>query len=462
MRKTIMPASGSNSPPTKKKRRRCLRSERIIAPWTQKKKRKHEELIEILIPTIRKVVRTELKRQSPPSVPRSPVNQIQASNVISPQLQFKNPLPHTLYANSTDISFEVAIRIGEENVVTGPLSSIRVKLMVLSGDFEKEYWTKKEFKEKVVSPRKGKGPLLMGKVVIALEGGVGTFNNIKIRDNSSWTSSGSFRLGLKGMRSNSVQERILEARSEAFVVKDPRGELSQKRDYPLLADKTWRLKNIRENGVYFRNLKDKGIKTVQEFLQAYNLDAPSLLKNLVEDLKEQAKQNREGIIKYNGQPSFTPTPSRLPELHEVASIEAASFYWPNAGVIIQRNELATANSMHHSIRAPLSEVMTNTQSFGQMHSNNLNLLAASRVQQQEARFLQNFQAPQAFTSHDQDNTFSASNLTDNLQVPATMFASHENFFNLVDQNANTVNETVNASFHQPTAAWSTRKAPNLS
>lgn len=155
---------------------------------------------------------------------RSPVNQIQASNVISPQLHFKNPLPHTLYANSTDISFEVAIRIGEENVVTGPLSSIRVKLMVLSGDFEKEYWTKKEFKEKVVSPRKGKGPLLMGKVVIALEGGVGTFNNIKIRDNSSWTSSGSFRLGLKGMRSNSVQERILEARSEAFVVKDPRGE----------------------------------------------------------------------------------------------------------------------------------------------------------------------------------------------------------------------------------------------
>lgn len=56
------------------------------------------------------------------------------------------------------------------------------------------------------------------------------------------------------------------------------------------------------------------------------------------NLKEEANQNREEIIKYEGQPSFTPTSSRLPELHEVASIEAAPLYRPNADLIIHRSK----------------------------------------------------------------------------------------------------------------------------
>ena len=77
---------------------------------------------------------------------------------------------------------------------------------------------------------------------------------------------------------------------------------------------------------------------IRKFSHWFLINQLFYLQNLVEDLKEQAKQNREGIIKYNGQPSFTPTPSRLPELHEVASIEAASLYRPNAGVIIPRSK----------------------------------------------------------------------------------------------------------------------------
>ena len=53
---------------------------------------------------------------------------------------------------------------------------------------------------------------------------------------------------------------------------------SQKCDRPLLVDKIWRLRNIRKNGQYCRKLNEKGVETVQEFLQAYNLDAHSLQK----------------------------------------------------------------------------------------------------------------------------------------------------------------------------------------
>lgn len=127
--------------------------------------------------------------------------------------------------------------------------------------------------------------------------------------------------------------------------------------------------------------------------------------------------------------------------------------------------------MHHSIRPPLSDVMTNqpqqgnTRLFGQMHSNNFSLIADSPVPQLDTHFLQNLQPSRAFIFNNQNNTFSASNVSDNLHgdyVPTTMVASHENFSNIMDQNTNSVNETVDASFHQSTVAWSRRKAPNLS
>lgn len=160
---------------------------------------------------------------------RSPAYQIQEPDVLCLHLRFKNPLPDPLFTGSSIPPAEIVITRGnsEETVVSGPSSSISVKMVVLYGDFEREGWTAKDFQDNVVCARKGRGPLLIrkeGKVVIALRNGVGTFRDIQFMDNSSWTRSGKFRLGVKAVRGRDIQDRIMEARSEAFVVRDKRGE----------------------------------------------------------------------------------------------------------------------------------------------------------------------------------------------------------------------------------------------
>lgn len=157
---------------------------------------------------------------------RSSINQIQAPDAMHLQLHFKNPLSKTLYTNTSISPADIVVRKrnSEETVVTGPSSSIRVEMVVLYGDFKKEDWTEKEFNDNVASARTGKGSLLMGTVDIRLSGGVGTFNDIKLTDNSTKRRSGRFRLGVKVVEGNGIQERIMEARSEAFYVRDKRGE----------------------------------------------------------------------------------------------------------------------------------------------------------------------------------------------------------------------------------------------
>ena len=158
---------------------------------------------------------------------RSPVNQIEAPDAICAQVHFKNVFSHTFFTDTYIAPIDIVIRSGDsgETIATGPLSSICVELVVLPGDFEKEDWTAEEFKDKVVSPRKNKGNLLTGTKEITLKSGVGTFNDIKFTDISGkTTSSGRFRFGVKVLQGNDIQDRIMEARSEPFVVRDKRGE----------------------------------------------------------------------------------------------------------------------------------------------------------------------------------------------------------------------------------------------
>lgn len=160
---------------------------------------------------------------------RPPAYQSQEPDVLCLHLRFKNTLPDPLFTGTRISPAEIVIRRGnsEETVVSGPSSSISVKMVVLYGDFEREGWTAKDFQDNVVCARQGRGPLLIskeGKVVIALRNGVGTFRGIQLTDNSSWTRSGTFRLGVKAVQGRDIQHRIMEARSEAFAVRDKRGE----------------------------------------------------------------------------------------------------------------------------------------------------------------------------------------------------------------------------------------------
>ena len=104
------------------------------------------------------------------------------------------------------------------NVVqTEPESAAKLNIVVLEGDF-------KDFEGHEVKEREGKRPLLTGELQVCLKGGVGTLGGMTFTDNSSWIRSRKFRLGLKVAPGYCEGVRVREAKTEAFAVKDHRGE----------------------------------------------------------------------------------------------------------------------------------------------------------------------------------------------------------------------------------------------
>lgn len=112
-------------------------------------------------------------------------------------------------------------------VTSGPEASVKLDVVVLEGDFnneDDEDWTQEEFESHVVKEREGKRPLLTGDLQVTLKEGVGTLGELTFTDNSSWIRSRKFRLGLKVASGYDEGIRIREAKTEAFTVKDHRGE----------------------------------------------------------------------------------------------------------------------------------------------------------------------------------------------------------------------------------------------
>ncbi|XP_076928022.1 calmodulin-binding protein 60 B-like, partial [Bidens hawaiensis] len=71
-----------------------------------------------------------------------------------------------------------------------------------------------------------------------------------------------------------------EAKSQAFIVKDHRGESYKKHHPPSLDDDVWRLEKIAKGGVFRKRLASKRIPTVKDFLQMYVTNESSLRKLL--------------------------------------------------------------------------------------------------------------------------------------------------------------------------------------
>lgn len=114
------------------------------------------------------------------------------------------------------------------NVVQiGPESAAKLNVVVLEGDFNEETgedWTKDDFENHEVKEREGKRPLLTGDLQVILKEGVGSLGDMTFTDNSSWTRSRKFRLGVKVATGCFEDIRVREAKTEAFAVKDHRGE----------------------------------------------------------------------------------------------------------------------------------------------------------------------------------------------------------------------------------------------
>jgi hypothetical protein len=112
-------------------------------------------------------------------------------------------------------------------VTSGHEASAKLDIMVLEGDFnneDDEDWTQEDYKSHEVHEREGKRPLLTGDLQVTLKEGVGTVGELMFTDNSSWIRSMKFRLGVKVASGYCEGMHIREAKTEAFTMKDHRGE----------------------------------------------------------------------------------------------------------------------------------------------------------------------------------------------------------------------------------------------
>ncbi|KAH9755449.1 hypothetical protein KPL71_015788 [Citrus sinensis] len=249
------------------------------------------KMVASLEPCIRRVVREELERVLLPLFhpgARSSFNQAETSEVRGLQLLFVNKLPCPIYTGSRieaedggPVKIVLVDPISKTRVTSGPYSSMKVEILVLNGDFgsdDHENWTEREFLEKIVREREGKRPLVTGELHITLKDGVGILSDIVFTDNSSWIRCRKFRLGARVLQKGCREVRIKEAKSEAFVVKDHRGELNKKHYPPSLDDDIWRLEKIAKEGKYHERLAKKGVHTVKDFLRMHTTDPGSLCK----------------------------------------------------------------------------------------------------------------------------------------------------------------------------------------
>ncbi|XP_010537458.1 PREDICTED: protein SAR DEFICIENT 1 [Tarenaya hassleriana] len=241
-------------------------------------------LCSALEPLIRKVVNEELERGLKR---RSSSFRIEAQETPTLKLIFSKKLAQPIFTGSkiTDVDknpLEIQlVEMKNGSFVKVNLNRlIKLDIVALHGDFPTgnsgENWSSEEFESNIVKERDGKRPLLAGEVTVIVRNGVGTISDIEFTDNSSWIRSRKFRIGAKVARGSCQDVRIREAMTEAFVVRDHRGELYKKHHPPMLEDDVWRLEKIGKEGAFHKKLSAEGVNTVQDFLKLSIVDPPRL------------------------------------------------------------------------------------------------------------------------------------------------------------------------------------------
>ncbi|KAG6627496.1 hypothetical protein CIPAW_15G132600 [Carya illinoinensis] len=255
-----------------------------------------------LEPLLRRVVKEEvengLKRCSN-SLTRSPSLRIQALEPSSLRLIFSTKLSLPIFTGSKIADIDnnplhvLLVDKSCDSMIPIHLPHpIKIEIVVLDGDFHAgqdcgiEIWTSKDDDSKIVKERTNKRPLLAGELVVTLRNGVAPIGDIEFTNNSSWIRSRKFRLGAKVTPGSYQGVRISEAMTEAFVVKDHRGELYKKHHPPALGDEVWRLEKIGKEGTFHKKLHSEGINTVQEFLKLSVVHPQKLRKSLGPGMSE--------------------------------------------------------------------------------------------------------------------------------------------------------------------------------
>ncbi|KAL5544820.1 hypothetical protein UlMin_008604 [Ulmus minor] len=254
-----------------------------------------QNLFSSLEPLLRRVVNEEvehvLRRCTSRNFTRSSSLRIQALEPSSLQLIFSKKLSLPIFTGSKIVDCDhnplqilVVDRSGGDQLM--PISlphSTKVEIVVLDGDFpsREDSWTSQQFDNTIVKERTGKRPLLHGDLNVTLRDGSATIGELEFTDNSSWIRSRKFRIGARVLLgSNSQNLSVREAITEAFVVKDHRGELYKKHHPPKLEDEVWRLEKIGKDGAFHKKLASENINTVQDFLKLSVIDVGKLRKIL--------------------------------------------------------------------------------------------------------------------------------------------------------------------------------------
>ncbi|PIA37069.1 hypothetical protein AQUCO_03100078v1 [Aquilegia coerulea] len=250
-----------------------------------------QKLCSSLEPILRRVVSEEVERALAKLGPamvdgRSSPRRIEGLSGRNLQLQFRSRLPPSLFTGGKVEGEQGAgihaVLLDSTTgfvVTSGVESSAKLEIVVLEGDFNNEdddNWTQQDFESHVVKEREGKRPLLTGDLHVTLKEGVGTLGELTFTDNSSWIRSRKFRLGLKVASGSCEGTRIREAKTDAFTVKDHRGELYKKHYPPALNDEVWRLEKIGKDGSFHKRLNKAGIYSVEDFLRLVVRDSQRL------------------------------------------------------------------------------------------------------------------------------------------------------------------------------------------
>ncbi|CAK9169439.1 unnamed protein product, partial [Ilex paraguariensis] len=241
----------------------------------------------VAVKQVSEEVERALAKLGPPRLNgRSSPKRLEGPDGRNLQLHFKSRLSLPLFTGGkvegeqgAAIHIVLVDTYTDHVVTSGPESSVKLDVVVLEGDFnneDDENWTQEEFDSHVVKEREGKRPLLTGELQVTLKEGVGTLGELTFTDNSSWIRSRKFRLGLKVTSGCCEGIRIREAKTEAFTVKDHRGELYKKHYPPALNDEVWRLEKIGKDGSFHKRLNKAGIFTVQDFLRLVVRDSQKL------------------------------------------------------------------------------------------------------------------------------------------------------------------------------------------
>ncbi|KAL5543611.1 hypothetical protein UlMin_007395 [Ulmus minor] len=258
-------------------------------------------LASTLEPLLRKVVREEidhkLQQYLSPEIlaltKPSSLHQIQAQEQPRYKLVFPKNLKLPIFTANKLLDIEnnppeihlvdINSNIGEQMTPISLNPPPKVELVVLNGDFPPkgcESWTSNQFEANIVKERNDKPPLLLGELIVTLNGGSGTIGDIEFSDNSSWIRSRKFKIGARVVPGTNLHGSVLEAMTEGFVVKEYRVGLTRKHEPPMGHDEVWRLVNIGKDGVFHKRLASFHINTVLDFLNLFD-NAPKKLRRIL-------------------------------------------------------------------------------------------------------------------------------------------------------------------------------------